>query len=194
MPAATATTPPAAATPAARPAPRANRAARPDTPAAAFGRLLQRHERAALAVAHAVTADPQRAADAVQEACLLAWRKRSSLADPAAFGAWFLRIVRRCAADQVRRGRLRVPPDLPPPAAGADAAAIRRDRDARLRSAVAALDEATRVAVALRYYDGQPSRRIAEVLACSPAAVDVRLKRARDALRNALGPDFPLDK
>ena len=154
--------------------------------AAAFGELIGRHERAALAVAHGVCRCPQRAADAVQEACLLAWRKRDSLDDPACFGGWLLNIVRRCAIDQLRRGRPRTPPPTAATAEPADAPADRRETESRVRAAIAGLDEDTRVAVALRYYDAQPSRRIAEVLGCTPAAVDMRLKRARDVLRAKL--------
>ena len=46
----------------------------------AFGELIERHERAALAVAYAVTRRGAKAADAVQEACLKAWQKRATLA------------------------------------------------------------------------------------------------------------------
>src|SRR5688572_15877678 len=68
----------------------------------AFGELIERHERAALAVAYSATRDASLAADAVQEACLKAWHKRHSLADPERFAGWLLHIVRRCALDQLR--------------------------------------------------------------------------------------------
>ncbi len=157
--------------------------------ATAFGELIDRHERAALAVAYAGCGDGAKAADAVQEACLLAWRNRTSLQDPSRFSGWLLNIVRRCAVDQVRRNRLRVPPAEVVPTAtdSADAPATAAEEAARVHAAIASLDDESRLAVAMRYFDDRPSRQIADVLGCSPAAVDMRLKRARDRLRELLG-------
>ena len=156
--------------------------------AGAFGELIDRHERAALAVAYATTRDAAKAADAVQEACLRAWQKRASLADPARFAAWLLNIVRRCAVDQLRRGGRRFEPLAVDPAAGDQAADLpeRREADETVRSALGELDAETRLAVSMRFYDASSSKQIAEVLGCSPAAVDMRLKRGRDKLRELL--------
>src|SRR5690606_39221496 len=115
----------------------------------------ERHERAALALAYGICGDATKAGDAVQDACLLAWRKRQSLAAPERFSGWLLHIVRRCAVDQVRRNRLRVPP--PEVAAASaestepvDAEIERREADERVRQALAELDEESRVAMAMR--------------------------------------------
>jgi RNA polymerase sigma factor (sigma-70 family) len=51
---------------------------------------------------------------------------------------------------------------------------------------LATLDETTRSAMVLRYYDGQSSREIGELLGLSPAAVDMRLMRGRQALKERL--------
>ena len=163
--------------------------------AKAFGDLVANHERAALAIAFGCCGNADRAADAVQEACLLAWRKRAALEDPARFSGWFMHIVRRCAIDQVRRHPARREaalgegadrlPSAPPPEPAAD----EEERDL-IRSALEDLDEPSRIAVTMRYYDGSTSRDIAEVLECSPPAVDMRLKRARDTLRSKLGRWF----
>ena len=159
----------------------------------AFGELIDRHERAALAVAYAATRDAASAADAVQEACLKAWHKRHTLEDPRRFGGWLLHIVRRCAIDQVRRARPAKPlalvaeVEVPALPCGAAERLARHEADQRVRQALDALDEESRLAVVMRYYDGAPAKQIAEVLGCSPAAVDMRLKRARDKLRTFLG-------
>ncbi len=158
---------------------------------AAFGELIDRHERAALAVAYGVTRDAALAADAVQEACLKAWHKRHSLADPDRFAGWLLHIVRRCALDQVRS---RKPvqalaaiqePERPTADDGA-MRMMRRETDDQVRLALDELDDESRLAVVMRYYQGASARDIAELLGCSPAAVDMRLKRARDRLRERL--------
>ena len=153
----------------------------------AFGELIDANERAALAVAYAVTRDGAKSADAVQEACLRAWRKRGSLAEPERFAAWLLNIVRRCAVDQIRRGGRRAEPLATEPAGEPAADPLeRREQDETVRRALDALDAETRLAVSMRFYDASSSRQIAEVLGCSPAAVDMRLKRGRDKLRELL--------
>lgn len=161
--------------------------------AASFGELIDRHERAALAVAYAATRDASLAADAVQEACLKAWHKRHALADPERFAGWLLHIVRRCALDQLRGRKsiqtLGAMEDTRPAAESGDDAAerlMRRETDERIRAALDELDDESRLAVTMRYYDGCAAKQIAEVLGCSPAAVDMRLKRARDKLRDCL--------
>lgn len=163
----------------------------------AFGELIDRHERAALAVAYATLRDASLAADAVQEACLKAWHKRHTLADPACFAGWLLHIVRRCALDQLRARKpvqsLVATEPSSPAGVVSDASdeLVRRELDDKVRQALEELDDDSRLAVVMRYYDNAPARRIAEVLGCSPAAVDMRLKRARDRLRERLAPELP---
>jgi RNA polymerase sigma-70 factor (ECF subfamily) len=155
----------------------------------AFGHLIDLYERASLAVAYATTRDAAAAADAVQEACLKAWHKRHSLADPERFAGWLMHIVRRCALDQLRtRKPIMALEGVQEPARTEDAAAglMRRETDECVRQALDELDDESRLAVVMRYYDNAPAREIADLLGCSPAAVDMRLKRARDKLRERL--------
>ena len=64
----------------------------------------------------------------------------------------------------------------------------RREQHARVADALQELDELTRSAVILRYYDDLSSKEIAELLQISPAAVDMRLSRGRQALKSILSP------
>jgi RNA polymerase sigma-70 factor (ECF subfamily) len=65
----------------------------------------------------------------------------------------------------------------------------RQERDHSLAEALTVLDDVTRSVVVLRYYDNLPSKRIGELLELTPAAVDMRLSRARQQLRQILsGP------
>ena len=161
----------------------------------AFGELIDRHERVALAMAYGHCGDASKAADAVQEACLLAWRKRSSLSDPARFSGWLMGIVRRCAIDQVRRGLMRVPPpesmsigDTHHPSEAMEQA----ERRAQIEAALAELDDTTRVAVAMRYYDDSPSREIADALGWYAGggrhAAQTRSRHAQDQARPLVHP------
>jgi len=158
--------------------------------AAAFSRLIRRYERTALAVAYSQTGDGDLAGEAVQEAFLRAWQRIRSLKDPACFGPWLVQIVQRCAVDQRRQMERRRDADVPAEVAeqAADPVAELRQRELRERisAALAELDETSRTAVALRYYEGLSSREIGQLLELSPAAIDMRLSRARQQLREIL--------
>jgi RNA polymerase sigma factor (sigma-70 family) len=159
---------------------------------AAFAELIRLYERAALSVAYATLGDASAAGDVTQESFLRAWQRLDELKEPARFGAWLTRIVRNLAADQIRRRPFQqlestealesIDPSRADPTAELDKAEMR----GRIDEALATLDETTRSAVVLRYYDGLPSKRIGEMLNLSPAAVDMRLSRARAELREKL--------
>ncbi len=158
--------------------------------AEAFAALIERFERSALAVAYAQLHDSHRAGDAVQEAFLRAWQELPKLQDAARFGGWLLQIVRNAAIDLRRRIRPTTSdfPDLatrePPP----DRSLELSDTAAKIQAALATLDETTRTAVTLRYYEGLSAKEIGESLNLSAAAIDMRLSRARTQLKTLLGP------
>ena len=170
--------------------------------AAAFARLSERHERAALAVAFGVLGDGNASGDAVQEAFVRAWERLADLKEPARFGPWLCGIVRNLAIDQLRRCRNEPRPGSDAPAVkelrhdarhpgqsyGDDPAEqmSRRERRDAIAAALDSLDEVSRSAVVLRYYDGLSSKQIGELLDLAPAAVDMRLTRARRVLRDRL--------
>jgi RNA polymerase sigma-70 factor (ECF subfamily) len=62
----------------------------------------------------------------------------------------------------------------------------RRELGERVAAALRDLDETTRTAVVLRYYENLSSREIGELIGLSPAAVDMRLMRGRAALKEKL--------
>jgi RNA polymerase sigma-70 factor (ECF subfamily) len=82
----------------------------------AFSALVDLHHRAARRVAAAALGNSPDAEEAVQDACLTAWRRIDRLEDPAAFRSWLLRITWRKALDRRRSlttwlRRLRQPSD-----------------------------------------------------------------------------------
>jgi RNA polymerase sigma-70 factor, ECF subfamily len=172
--------------------------------ASAFARLIGRHERGALAVAFGVLGDANASGDAVQEGFVRAWERLADLKEPARFGPWLCGIVRNLAIDQLRRSRNEPRPGSETPAVkelrhdarhpgqsyGGDPSEqlTRRERHDAVAAALESLDEISRSAVVLRYYDGLSSKQIGELLDLAPAAVDMRLTRARRLLRDRLGP------
>jgi RNA polymerase sigma-70 factor, ECF subfamily len=158
--------------------------------AAAFAALIGRYEKAALSAAYAVLADASSAGDVVQDAFLAAWKNLAGLDDPAMFGPWLLRIVRNRAIDlrrkRKRQGGVGLEFDVADPHGDAPAELAEEETARRLDAAIAKLDRLTRSAVVMRYYEQLSSREIAEKLRCSPAAVDMRLNRARARLRELL--------
>lgn len=157
---------------------------------AAFATLIERFERSALAVAYAQLHDAHRAGDAVQEAFLRAWQELPRLEDDRRFGGWLLQIVRNAAIDIRRRIRPTSSefPDLAAPGPQPSDAVERADAARTIQAALASFDEITRTAVTLRYYEGLSAKEIGEALDLSPAAVDMRLSRARNQLKTLLAP------
>ena len=166
--------------------------------ASAFAALIARYERACLAIAYAKLRNPDAAGDIVQEAFLKAWQGIRNLGNAASFGAWLGQIVRNLATDQqrmkLRRGTadgLSAEVELAAAVATGDGsdpteAVSGRETVGAVEAALGELDETTREIVTLRYFDGLPSREIGVIVGMSPAAVDMRLSRARQELRAKL--------
>ena len=158
----------------------------------AFETLVQRYQRKAHAVARATGVRLDSLDDVAQEAFLQAFRQLKELRSPEAFGAWFLKIVRNLALKERERSR-RSPSitdldQLTDPRSTNDVEhpVDRRDLNERLWREVDQLSPDVREAILLYYYDGESTRRVAQVLGVSRTAVKSRLLRGRDALRGRL--------
>ena len=123
------------------------------------------------------------AEDAVQEAALKAWRKRSTFRAGAEPRPWFLAIVanecrmarRRPASLLLERLGLGNEQQAP---AGADA-----DEAEQLRWALARLDRNTRLVLVLRFYLDLSNEEVGRTLGVSAATARVRVHRALKRLR-----------
>jgi len=127
---------------------------------------------------HALTGDPESAADLVQEALartLRAWRRRP-IDDPSAFVRKVM--VNLCASAWRRRRAFPVaavsPAELP---AGSDGIERVDDRDAVWR-AIAVLPPRQRAVIVLRYYDDLSEAEIAAVMGTSAGTVKSQSARA----------------
>jgi RNA polymerase sigma-70 factor, ECF subfamily len=132
-------------------------------------------------VATAITGDPERGADAVQEAFGGAIRNRSDFRGAGPLDAWLWRAVVNRARDIARR-RVDGPLEQPAPASQNGSP----DQDAAVRALVAALPERQRLALFLRYYADLDYEGIAQALGMKPGTVAATLSAARGSLRGLL--------
>ncbi|HEY6468374.1 MAG TPA: RNA polymerase sigma factor [Candidatus Dormibacteraeota bacterium] len=125
------------------------------------------------------------AEDAVQEACVRAWRRRANRRPDTELRPWFLGIVANQCRDAMR-GRwwrvIRVADVVEAaPAAGDDAAA-----NIDLRQAVARLPYRRRLVIVLRFYLDLPFDEVAATMRCSVDAAKALVQRATADLERAL--------
>ena len=123
--------------------------------------------------------------DAVSEAILKAWQKRTTLRDVKLFETWLIRIlIRECVNIQRKQKRL-VPVETLP-----EAEAEPPSDNAALRDALDALPQDQRAAVVLYYMEGYSLAEIAAILHTFKGTVTSRLHYARLKLRDLLKEDF----
>ncbi len=141
-------------------------------------------------LARAILVDEREAEDALQDACLTAWRRGDSLRDPDRFQPWFERILINGCRDRLRgRQRQRVRAialanlrlaereEMAPDPAG---------RDSLLDGAFDGLDPDHRIVVLLRYWQDMTVEDIAERLGVPSGTVKSRLHYALRTMRLTL--------
>jgi RNA polymerase sigma-70 factor (ECF subfamily) len=158
----------------------------PTERARAFLRLADDHLDAAYRVARAILRDSTDAQDATHDAFEQAWRKWSTLRDPARFEPWFDRILVNACRDRLRSSRRQLT-DISDEVAisTGDPFAQAHDRDL-LTNAIAGLSPDHRVVVALRYYRDLPVEEIASRLDIPAGTVHSRLHYALKRLHAAI--------
>ena len=143
-----------------------------------------------------ITRSEADARDAIQDACVLAWRELPRLREHAKFDSWLSQIAVNAARGVVRKtGRARVrelSSDAEAEAGRARAEAVRpsetdtfADSNA-IQRAFGRLDETTRALLVLHYVEGSPLADIARATGSPLGTVKWRLSNARRALEKAL--------
>ena len=121
--------------------------------------------------------------DAVQEAAVKAWRKRSSFRAGSDPKPWFLAIVANECKMQ-RRRRVWNPLDQPAPEPESASSGDREsDEVERLREGLNRLDRKSRLVLVLRFYLDLTHEDVGRTLGISTAAARVRVHRALEKLR-----------
>ncbi len=165
----------------------------------AFVEILQAHRDRVFSYSLYVLRDGDEAEDVTQDAFLRLWRKGERV-DPQRVEAWLIRVAHNLCIDRARR-RQTARRILATPAAraaaeeAADSAGrapdgdVQREQDrARLLDAMETLQDETRSALILHYFQGLKIEEVARVLGKNANTVKVQIHRARRALRRVLEP------
>jgi RNA polymerase sigma-70 factor, ECF subfamily len=171
---------------------------------AAVERLVREQTPRMLAVARRMLRNEEDARDAVQDAFLCAFRSLDGFEQASALSTWLHRIVVNAALMKLRTRRRRpeesIEPLLPQFLEDghhasnprewmpADALLERRETRELVRAAIDRLPESYRTILLLRDIEEMDTEETGRALDLTPAAVKVRLHRARQALRTLLDP------
>jgi RNA polymerase sigma-70 factor, ECF subfamily len=158
----------------------------------AFGEIVRRYQRRALAIAHRLLRHREDAEDLVQEAFLVSLDKLDSFDLGRPFGPWFFRLLVNRGLNARRARAVRATDPLPDLPAADRENPLRHAEQAELRAQVAAamddLSDRQRLIVQLHELEGFTGPEIAEMLGMAPATVRWTLHMARKRLREALAP------
>jgi RNA polymerase sigma-70 factor (ECF subfamily) len=157
---------------------------------AAFGIIVERHERRVYNLALRMTGREEDARDATQDAFLTALRKLASFRGEAAFTTWMHRVTVNACYDLLRK-RSRAPllslgeDHEPEPPAWPDHAEA-TDLSIDVQRALLAVPEDYRVVMILHDVQDLPSEEVATIVGIPVGTVKSRLHRGRVALARAL--------
>ena len=167
----------------------------PDAAAAKrFERTVLVHLGAGYNLARWITRDAAGAEDAVQDACLRAFRFFDTHQGPST-RAWFMAIVRNAALDWLQARRLDEEPYDEELHAGASAgdspesALVRAGEAAWVRRCIAALPREYREVIVLRELEELSYKEIGEIVDVPIGTVMSRLSRGRALLQQRLGEE-----
>ena len=159
-----------------------------------FRQIYAAHERDILAYCLR-RVDRDAALDCAAETFLVAWRRIGDVPEGTASLAWLYRTAHNVIGNFYRqRDRLRrntVALETTSPAAladtdGPETLLVRRERDDEVVEALRRLSDTDRQVLLLSAWEGLPHAEIAEVVGCSPHAVDQRIHRATNRLGKEL--------
>lgn len=157
----------------------------------AFEQLVRHFQDMAVAYAYSVLGDFDLAEDAAQEAFIRVYRHLPSMEKPAAFPAWFRKVVRSCCYRMTRGKQVSTVPlyDVQSYAAShpdPSAIAQRRELQDKVLQAILALPDEQREVTTLFYINGYSMSEVGEFLDMPVPKVKNRLYSARNQLRERM--------
>ncbi|MEA3226953.1 MAG: sigma-70 family RNA polymerase sigma factor [Planctomycetota bacterium] len=152
----------------------------------AFAVLVERYERPVRAVALDVLGDHHLAKDVTQDVFVRAYERLAHLRRPEAFGAWLLKISRRCTLALARQKPKEAQLDTEIAAAAESPDGQLDESKRELLAAVVKLPKAEKQVVMLRYFGDNSVKEVAEIVDRSVGTVTKQLSRAHKRLRKIL--------
>ena len=165
----------------------------------AFDAVMRRYQRLVYTVAFGFVRNREAALDITQNVFLKAFRHLETLREDSNLKAWLTRIAYHESLNWRRSNRRhqeghrdldRLDVELVSPTA-TEERALGRERSAVLDRALFAMHPRYRLALILRYRQGEPIRSVAESLACSEGAAKTLLSRALSQLRDRVAAQTP---
>lgn len=160
----------------------------------AFERIVERYQRRVYAVGYRILRRHDLADDVAQEAFLRAYQALDRFDTSRPFGPWIARIAANLAVNHARSPRFReqalpeAHAETPDGRAGPLGAVLEGEAREVLEAALARLPAEQRAVFVLRVAEELSYREIADALGLALGTVMSRLARAREKLREALGP------
>ncbi len=160
----------------------------------AFEEIVRRYQRRVYATAYRIVRRHEVADDVAQEAFIRAHRSLGRFDTRRPFGPWICRIAANLAVNHVRSPQAREDalPDgraeTPSAAPGPLQRVLDTEARAMLDRALGELPAEQRAVFCLRVFEELSYREIADALGIEMGTVMSRLSRAREKLREALGP------
>ena len=156
----------------------------------AFGILVARHQDRLWAVALRTLGNPDDAADALQDACIAAFRRASSFRGEAKVTTWLHRIVVNACLDRLRHETSHAAHPLPVAidrsaahgTESSDELLEAKERRLTVLDALARLNADQRAALVLVDMEGYSVDDAATLLGCAPGTVKSRCARGRAKL------------
>ncbi len=158
-------------------------------------RMMAQYGTSLLRLCYMYLKDYQLAQDAVQETFVKVYLKYAGFRAEASEKTWITRIAMNVCRDMMRKRSYRERAEEIPeflasdPDSGPEADAMENDRSSALLRAVENLPEIYRQTLLLYYYEDLKAEEIAKIQHTARSTVNVRLKRGRDMLREALSDE-----
>ena len=160
---------------------------------AALQTLLRRHGPLLQYILKPILTDPREREECLADISLRLWQRAGDYApERGAFVPWLTVLARNMALNRARRLRREEPLDetMPHGDGSAEDEVLRRERQAKLRAAIAGLPVYERELFYRKYYYCQSTAQIAAELGITERAAEGRLYRLRQRLRKLLGGDL----
>ena len=157
----------------------------------AFGLIVARYQSLICSLAYSATGSVSGSEDLAQRIFVIAWKRLSSLREPAKLRSWLCRIARNLICDALRDQHLQLTHaaetldaavDSPSPDRLPSEQAMSKEEEAILWRSVERIPEIYREPLVLFYREHQSIEKVAQALGLSEDAVKQRLSRGRKLL------------